>query len=165
MIFRHTGMAVKSTVFGIFCLCALLLAGCSSVPKTPARLYDLDNGQVVKIELYHLRNGHGRVTGIMPDGKVLEGKYALNSPPLQTSGNNDTRSNAGQATADTIWAIRYGYTRGSQQPPIGSGSVTDKSGYTMHFVLYSIDTATGYGTGLGEDSNGAWYRLHVGKQD
>lgn len=165
MIPRHTSITAQSAVFTVFGICTLLLAGCASAPKTPARLYDLDNGRVVKLELYHLHNGRGRVTGVMPDGRVLEGKFALNSAPPPTAGDNNTAGKAGQNATDTTWAVKYGYTQASQQRPVGSGSVSGKAGYTLRFVLYSIDTAAGYGTGLARDSNGTWYRLYAGRKN
>lgn len=144
-------------------MCTMVLVGCSSIQKTPARLYALDDGQVIHIQLYRLSVGHGRATGTRPDGGVLEGTYSL--MPASTAPKGGGTSAPEPGSADLNWAQHYGYNQGAAHQPRGTGTLTGAAGFTMHFVIYSIDAETGYGTGLGRDNKGEWYRLHVGKPD
>lgn len=147
----------------IFVLCALVLAGCTSIQKTPARLYALDDGEVIHVQLYHLSVGHGRAMGRLPDGSVLEGTYRLQ--PASTSPGGDQTPASKPDSTDLSWAERYGYNQAGARPPRGAGTLTGAAGFTMHFVIYSIDVENGYGTGLARDSKGTWYRLHLGEPD
>lgn len=146
-------------------LCAGLFAGCSSIPKTPARLYNLNNGQIIKVQLYYFNNGRGTATAVMPDGTVLKGKYSLVTQEHTThDGKNAGRDLKMPPIDDAEWARLYGYGGGVPQP-VGYGSLTDDAGFTLQLVLYSVDRSHEYGTGLGRDSRGTWYRVHVGKLD
>ena len=147
----------------IFILCTVVLAGCTSIQRTPARLYALDDGKVIHVELYRLSVGHGQATGRLPDGGVLEGSYSLRSTPTPPDNSQPVAST--MDTSDLSWAERYGYNRGGAHPPRGTGTLTGAAGFTMHFVIYSIDVENGYGTGLARDGKGTWYRLHIGKPD
>jgi hypothetical protein len=155
---RSTLVALRA-----ICICGIALAGCTSIPKTPARFYALDGERIIKVDLYRLNEGHGQATGKLPDGRLLRGDYDLTAA---SSTPHDDQSTAAQSGAVALsWAEQYGYTDASDPHPRGSGTLSGDNGFSMRFVIYSIDTASGYGTGLGRDNTGTWYRIHVGEPD
>ncbi len=143
----------------------IALTGCTSIQKTPARFYALNDGKIIHVQLYHLNNGHGRATAVMPDGRVLEGDYSLTPASGHPEGQGTHPAEPGSGQADITWAERYGYTKAADPHPRGTGTLTGDAGFNIHFVIYSINIGGSYGTGLGRDSTGTWYRLYIGKPD
>lgn len=143
--------------------CVCLAAGCSTVPKTPARLYDLDNAQLIHVKLFYFKRGYGHATAVLPDGGALHGRYAV-APP----GAGPARRAAVMADLDTVprrgaFARVYGYNRSLDSHPVGYGRLSsDGADITLTMVLYSVDNARGYGTGVARDNRGHWYRVHIG---
>lgn len=143
-------------------LCTTLLFGCTSIPKTPARLYNLSTGDLIKVNLFYFQRGHGHAVATLPDGTRLEGRYAV----VPTASRNPRDSAAAvdlHAPGDPArWAEHFGYSRSAAPRPLGYGVLTGKAGDTLNIVFYSIDTRRGYGTGIARDNRGTWYRIHIG---
>lgn len=146
-------------------VCASLFAGCSTIPKTPARLYNLNNGQVIHAKLFYFKRGYGAATAVLPGGLVLKGTYALTSTgghfPRPPAAPVDPRAGLEGADSPRV----FGYTGGYHTRPVGYGALSTHSGISLRFVLYSVDPAHRYGAGLGRDNRGDWYRVHVGDLD
>lgn len=145
---RHGAVAVLLTTY------LLALGGCAAVNHLPARLYRLDTGTVVQATLYGFRDGGGRMQAILPDGRTLTGRYALSGHPGAT---------APPASDAPLWAQVYGYSSGTDAQPAGAGRMSDAAGDVLDVIIYRIDPARTYGTGLARDGGGHWYRVHLGK--
>lgn len=156
---RGTGPAWRLLAVTV---CAGLFAACSTIPKTPARLYGLDNAELIRVKLFYFGRGYGRATATLPDGGTLQGRYAVASTD-QTPG----RRAAVMADLDTVtqraeYARVYGYNRSRDSHPVGYGMLSGDSGTTLTIVLYSVDPTHRYGTGVARDNHGNWYRIHIG---
>ena len=152
-----------SVVWKVLVLCVAALTGCTSIQKTPARFYALNDGKIIRVQLYHLNDGHGRATAMMPDGSVLEGNYSLASVSDHSAEQGAHPAAPESGRADITWAERYGYSTAADPHPRGTGTLKSGTGFNIHFVIYSINIDGGYGTGLARDNKGTWYRLHVGE--
>lgn len=137
--------------------CASLFAACSSIPKTPARLYNLTNAELIHVKLFYFKRGYGRASATLPDGSALEGRYAL-----ARAGRPARDTSPGTGIDRAAFAEVYGYNRSTDSHPVGYGALSNDAGITLTMVFYSVDTLHGYGTGLARDNRGDWYRVHIG---
>jgi len=133
--------------------CVFLFAACSSIPKTPARLYNLTNAELIHVKLFYFKRGYGRASATLPDGSALDGRYAMTPAAPNTS--------PGTGIDRAAFAKVYGYNRGTDSHPVGYGVLSNDAGITLTMVFYSVDTLHGYGTGLARDNRGDWYRVHI----
>jgi len=139
-----------------------LFAACSTIPKTPARLYSLDNAKLIHVKLFYFGRGYGKASATLPGGATLSGHYAVAS-----GGQPPGRRAAVMADLDTVarrgeFSRVYGYNRSIDSRPVGYAILSDGAGLTLTMILYSVDTTREYGTGVARDNRGRWYRIHIG---
>ena len=152
----------------------ILSAGCSSSP-TPARLYNLDTGDVIAAEMSYADNGHGLMTATLPTNEVCSGEYTIagrgrsyGTGPYENPVPQDERASDEKAQQtsgkDMSWAEAYGYGAGTFVQPIGSATLAGDRGTVLELVIYSFYYYHGvHGDGVGRDNHGNWYRVHIGK--
>ena len=157
-------------------LLAALATGCAAPPPTPARLYNLDNGDIISAVMNYADSGHGLMTATLPTGEVCRGEYTIagarrsygsgsyedqTRPPDENQSDGTSRSVTGK---DLSWAEAYGYGPDTYVQPIGSGTLAGDRGTVLEIVIYSYYYYHGvHGDGVGRDNHGNWYRVHIGK--
>lgn len=152
---------MKSTLPLLF---AVLFSGCSAIQtaETPARLYNLDSGDVVSIQLHKFQSDGGRATGVMSTGETLEGEFSLmGENPNLTKGKDLQRSGL-MKSAETTWSEAYGFSTSAKATPLGTGTLVGSQGTVLQLVLYTADKWEARGDGVAKDNHGNWYRLHIG---
>lgn len=142
--------------------CAGLFAACSTIPKTPARLYGLDNAELIHVKLFYFGRGYGRAAATLPDGSTLQGRYAVTSADQSPGRRAGVLADLDTVTQRAEYARVYGYNRSRDSRPVGYGILSNDSGTTLTLVLYSVDPTHHYGTGVARDNHGHWYRIHIG---
>ena len=143
-------------------LLALFTAGCSiltGIRDVPARVYELDSGMTINasFESLMLGNGHGRVTAQASDGEQFSGEYSLDGQRFPVG----YMPHAFTAMSADSWE-RYGFTPGSDARPVGSATLLGDRGTVVEIVLYSFNSAGGYGAGVASDNKDRLYRVHIG---
>jgi len=153
----------------------VLLAGCASPAPTPARLYNLDTGDVISAQMDYAENGHGLMTATLPTSEVCSGEYTIagrgrsygtgpyeNPVPTDEQATEDSAQRS--SDGDLSWAEAYGYGAGTFVQPIGSATLAGDRGTVLEIVIYSFYYYHGvHGDGVGRDNHGNWYRVHIGK--
>jgi hypothetical protein len=149
-----------------------LLAGCVSPAPTPARLYNLDTGDVIQAQMGYSSEGHGNMTATLPTGETCSGEYAIGAfgkpYPLPTPYGDPKRLEEENAypeevPEDVSWAEVYGYGSGVHVQPVGSATLVGDRGTVLEIVIYSYYYYHGpHGDGVGRDNHGNWYRIYIG---
>jgi hypothetical protein len=154
---------------------AAITTGCAAPPPTPARLYNLDNGDIISAEMGYADSGHGLMNATLPTGEICKGEYTIagagrshGPPPYadQTRPPDEKRSEIepGVTGKDLSWAEAYGYGPGTYVQPIGSATLVGERGSVVEIVIYSYYYYHGvHGDGVARDNHGNWYRVHIGK--
>jgi hypothetical protein len=143
-----------------------------------ARLYDLQTGQVLHIQLNGFSEGRGALSGRLPDGEELTGEYRVSnseghpSPQIHypmASGNASVSDAKEQERPDIArdqpgksWTEVYGYGPNSDAVPVGTGVAIGNRGTVVELVFYRANLRDRDGDGVGRDNKGNWYRLQVG---
>lgn len=135
---------------GFALFAALPLMGCTDT----ARLYNLRTGAVIHLDYTDIGTGHGKVTGVMPDGTKLVGEYSTISGISTTfsSGNAETSGPAGYS-----WATAQGFS--FSVPGVQYGTATLAGGGEVIQAVYAVDPMTGNGHGVAKDNHGNTYSL------
>ena len=150
-----------------------LFACATNIPVT-ARMYNLENGNTIKIQFENFNEGFGKITGVLPDGKKLSGEYAISNSGAPFPANRmgfAASDNFGQplgsspaipTEADPSWAEAYGFGKQYPAKPVGTGILLDDNGTIYNMVFYSANIWSGYADGVAKSNSGQWYRIHVG---
>lgn len=149
-------------------------AGCTSTLPTPARLYNINSGDVIIAEMGYSNDGHGLMQATLPTGEVCKGEYTLGGvnsryvppPPFERTPVDGRPPNAPeQSTQDPIsWPEAYGYGADTVVQPLGSATMAGERGTVIEVVIYHYYFYNGvHGDGVARDNHGNWYRFHVGK--
>lgn len=152
---------------------AIWLPGCFSM-IVPARIYNLNTGQVITAELDQSTAGHGEIRASTFGGEMFAGEYVLTGfaynhrrpVPLSFGISPDATVPPEELDQDRakIWAERYGFGSGADARPAGTGTMVGNRGTVIEIVLYSYsDQPDVYADGIGHDNSGNWYRVHVGE--
>jgi hypothetical protein len=174
-------MANTHTTSGLgLALLVILSVGCVSPSPTPARLYNLDTGDIIPAELGYSNKGHGWMTAKLPNGETCSGEYTVGgfgtpygppSPnggitrPLEDSDRSEGENKSENGAEDEMtWAEIYGFGAGTYIRPAGSATLVGDRGTVLEIVIYSFYYFHGtHGDGVGRDNHGNWYRVHIGK--
>jgi hypothetical protein len=160
-----------------FATCLVLLAvltiGCAVPPPTPARLYNLENGDVIQAQMGYADSGHGSMVATLPTGEKCTGEYTIagrgrsygpgqyENPVPEDREPPQTGTIKGE---DLTWAEAYGYGPNTHVQPIGSATLVGDRGTVLELVIYTFYYYHGvHGDGVGRDNHGNWYRIHIGK--
>lgn len=149
--------------------CSLVISvffySCTSIPSVPARFYNLNNGEIIKVKLYHFPRDKGEAVAELPHGNTANGNYILASKvtrPIESQ-RQDADERMITMPDDKAWAEMYGYSSNIESQPVGSGVFINENGVAIRMLLYSVDTRRAYGTGIARDNEGNWYRVHIGR--
>ena len=154
-------------------LVLVVLIGCASPGPTPARLYNLDNGDIITAQMAYSSNGHGRMTATLPTGEACAGEYTIagrgraygSGRYADPTDDPQEMENSDRVTgSDLTWAEAYGYGDGAYVQPVCSATLVGEKGTVIEIVIYSYYYYHGvHGDGVGRDNHGNWYRIHIGK--
>ena len=157
----------------VLALVLVLTTGCASTGPTPARLYNLGNGDIVSAEMAYSGNGHGKMTAELPNGESCSGEYIIAGrgrsygpgPYADPTRDPQELQNSERTTGEGMtWAEAYGYGEGTFVQPVGSATLVGQRGTVIEIVIYSYYYYHGvHGDGVGRDNHGNWYRIHIGK--
>lgn len=113
---------------------------------TTGHLYRLDDGSVISIDFEQNGSGHGSINGKSPAGETFKGEYT-------------TLANASAIDRNTYsWTAEMGFPTDSQSLQYGTATAAGSKGTTIE-VIYTVNPATGHGSGVGKDNKGNKYRL------
>jgi hypothetical protein len=129
---------------------ASLLFGCTS----NARLYKLDTAEIVLLDFKISVMKHGKITGKLPDGKILAGEYSPLPEDIAGKGTSDTSA---VGSGDYAWANAQGFY--FNEPDVTYGSATLEGDGLRIEIVYAVLAWTYHGYGVGRDNQGGKYRL------
>jgi hypothetical protein len=134
----------------LFLCIAFLLFGCTET----ARLYNADTAEIIFLDFKISVKGHGKITGKLPDGKILVGEYSY----LPEDVPNKETGDAGAVGAEGYeWATAQGFS--FNQPDVKYGSATLKGDGLLIEIVYAVLKWTTHGYGVGRDNQGGRYRV------
>jgi len=152
-----------------FLFLAVLLSSCVTTKPTSGRLYNLEDGSIIQIELSNYFEGFGRASGKLKGGELLFGEYTLKlrankprphqSPPI--IGSTASKSIIPKKD-DPSWSEIYGFSSGAEAKPVGTATLIGNKGSIVNIVFFSADTHRGVADGIARTNKGTWYRVHIG---
>lgn len=122
---------------------------------------DLSNATIVNLKtgatyqatfVNSVRSGGGQMTADGPDGEKFTGRFSNSAKDMTTA-------EALMKIADHVsWAEGKGVIFGQQGELQGTAVLTGDRGTVLDLV-YTVDSATGHGSGVGKDNKGNEYKL------
>jgi hypothetical protein len=123
----------------------ILCVGCVSLTTRSVNIYELDGGPAVKANFVDYGSGgYGKITFIGADGEIFKGEY------------NNVDDAAGVGSYG--WALERGFALYQPGKLMKSAQMTGNKGTTIDMV-YSFDTKTKHGSGVGKDNKNRKYKI------
>lgn len=154
----------------------IFMCSCVTTKPISGRLYDLQDGSIIEIELSNYFEGYGKASGKIKNGEHLSGEYTLNnrttrqiphvSPGSLFSGASKSDVPESKSSipekGDPSWQEIYGFSPGSDARPVGTATLVGDKGSIVNIVFFSADTHRGVADGIARTNKGKWYRVHIG---
>lgn len=148
---RNRIASVRVALFVAVPLAALLLLAACDLSN--ATIYNLKTGESYKATFVNsIRSGGGQMTAEGPDGEHFSGRFSNFAKDI-------TPAQALMKIADQVsWAQGKGVIFGQQGELTGTAVLTGNKG-TVLDLAYTVDSATGHGSGVGKDNKGNDYKI------
>ena len=160
---------MKTHFTTILAILALTVAGCE-LPQIvrPLRLYDLDGGKTIEVFLQNSSRNSGRLVSAREADEQFEGEiglyggYTATYRPLPGTSETRAYSDAAHKPPDSLsLAELYGFGKGTNVRPSGTGILVGNRGTVIEIVIYGLTPDALYGDGVAVDNKGGRYRVFL----
>ena len=176
----------KNFETAIVLMFVVTITGCATTTELTARLYNLNDGTIIKAYLNTFSKGHGRMAADLSGGEKLTGEFTIieidrRASEVRLPMEMGLVPSAGESTVESgeegagkqskslreveqnSWFQVYGFGPASDAKPVGTATLIGDKGTVLEIVLYSINLRSGFGNGVGRDNKGNWYRVYIGE--